>query len=83
MSTKPFRLEQQIRPYPDGNGCRYTLVLKRDQLDGDLSIVIKSLGDEAVVDVGAWQQVRDTIDAMIEFTREQDGRLEDYAGNAR
>lgn len=74
MSSTPFRIEQQIRPYPDGSSCRYTLVIKRDTLDGDLSIVIKSLGEEAVVDVEAWTEVRDAIDAMIEFAGEQDRR---------
>lgn len=77
MSTKPFRIEQQLQPYPDGNGCRYTVVVKRDQVNEAAVVVIKSLGEDVVIEVDAWFMVSNTVAHMIEFAAEQDARLGD------
>jgi len=74
MSDPPFRIEQHIRPFPDGSGYHYTVAVKRDALNGEMSLVINSSGDDAIIHVEAWTEVRDAIDAMTEFADEQDRR---------
>lgn len=75
MSTKPFRLEVQLEPYADGSGSRYTVVVKRDQANEAAVVVIKSLGEDLVIEVDSWFAVSNTIAHLIEFAADQDARL--------